>query len=171
MENNKPSNFCSPLAAGIGLGIALMGMFIFTGHGLGAYGFFKRITISLSDIGFSEWTHANSYFSALASRGNLFDAWISWEILGIAIGAIIGSVLAKRFKFKVEKGLNVSIPLRLVLAIIGGALTGFGSALARGCSSGLGLSGGATLAVGAFVFLMGFFIAGLIVSRLTRKVW
>ena len=171
MENNKPDNFWSPLAAGIGLGIALMGMFIFTGHGLGANGFFKRLTIWLSDASFSQWTHANSYFSNLVSRGNLFDIWISWEILGLTIGAIVGSVLAKRFKWKVEKGLNVSIPLRLLLAVIGGALTGFGASLARGCTSGLGLSGGATLAVGAFVLLMGFFIAGLVVSKLTRKVW
>jgi uncharacterized protein len=171
MENNKPDKFWSPLAAGIGLGIALMGMFIFTGHGLGANGFFKRLTIWLSDLSFSEWTHANAYFGNLASRGNLFDKWISWEVLGIAVGVLVGSVLAKRFKFKVEKGLNVSVPLRLGLAVIGGILTGFGASLARGCTSGLGLSGGATLAVGAFVLLMGFFIAGLVVSRLTRKVW
>ena len=171
MEKNKPNNFWSPIAAGIGLGIALMGMFIFTGHGLGANGFLKRLTIWLSDLSFSEWTHANSYFSYLANRGNLFDIWISWEVLGIAIGAVVGSVLAKRFKFKVEKGLNVSTTSRLVLAIIGGILTGFGASLARGCTSGLGLSGGATLAVGAFVLLIGFFIAGLVVSKLTRKVW
>ncbi|MCO5126333.1 MAG: YeeE/YedE family protein [Rhodobacteraceae bacterium] len=37
---------------------------------------------------------------------------------------------------------------------------GFGSRLARGCTSGLGLSGGATLAVSGFVFLAGFFLAG-----------
>lgn len=171
MENNKSGNFWSPIAAGVGLGIALIGMFVFTGHGLGANGFFKRLTIWLSDLSFSEWTHANSYFSNLASRGNLFDKWISWEVLGIAIGVVVGSVLAKRFKFKVEKGLNVSIQLRLLLAVIGGVLTGFGASLARGCTSGLGLSGGATLAVGAFVLLIGFFIAGLVVSRLTRKVW
>lgn len=171
MQNNKPDKFWSPIAAGIGLGIALMGMFIFTGHGLGANGFFKRLTIWLSDVSFSQWTHANSYFSNLASRENLFDIWISWEILGMAIGAVVGSVLAKRFKFKVEKGLNVSTPLRLLLATTGGILTGFGASLARGCTSGLGLSGGATLAVGAFVLLMGFFIAGLVVSKLTRKVW
>lgn len=171
MQNNKPGKFWSPVAAGVGLGIALMGMFVFTGHGLGANGFFKRLTIWLSDVSFSQWTHANSYFSNLVSRGNLFDSWIIWETLGVAIGAIIGSVLAKRFKWKVEKGLNISIPLRLVLAIVGGALTGFGASLARGCTSGLGLSGGATLAVGAFVFLMGFFIAGLVVSKFTRKVW
>lgn len=171
MENNKPDEFWSPLAAGVGLGIALMGMFIFTGHGLGANGFFKRLTIWLSDAGFSEWTHANAYFSSLANKGNLFSQWISWEVLGVALGALIGSLLAKRFRFHIEKGSNVSVPERLLLAIAGGALTGFGASLARGCTSGLGLSGGATLAVGAFVFLIGFFVAGLLVSKLTKKVW
>jgi hypothetical protein len=38
--------------------------------------------------------------------------------------------------------------------------------LATGCTSGLGLSGSATLAVAGFVFLGGFFVAGLLVCRL-----
>ena len=50
-------------------------------------------------------------------------------------------------------------------------LAGFGARLARGCTSGLGLSGGAALAVGGFVFLMAFFIAGFAVSYLTRRIW
>lgn len=55
--------------------------------------------------------------------------------------------------------------LKLSLAVLGGALSGFGAAMARGCTSGLGLSGA------AFLFLMGFFISGLITARITRKVW
>jgi len=171
MENNKPDKFWSPLAAGVGLGIALMGMFVFTGHGLGANGFFKKVTIWLSDANFSEWTNTNAYFSSLANKGNVLDYWISWEILGVALGALFGSILAKRFRFHIEKGSNVSVSKRFLFAIAGGMLTGFGASLARGCTSGLGLSGGATLAVGAYVFLIGFFVAGLVVSKWTKKVW
>lgn len=48
MDDGQAREFWPPLAAGIGLGLALMGMFLFTGHGLGASGFFTRLAASLS---------------------------------------------------------------------------------------------------------------------------
>jgi len=50
-------------------------------------------------------------------------------------------------------------------------LSGFGARLARGCTSGVGLSGGAPLAVAGFVFLIGFFAGGVAISRLVRRAW
>ena len=148
-----------------------MGMFVVTGHGLGAYGFYKRVILWFSNDIAPQWTQANAYLSSSLSQGHPLNFWISWEVLGIAFGALVGSLVARRFRLKVERGSDISITLRLMLAILGGALSGFGAALARGCTSGLGLSGAATLSVAAFLFLMGFFIAGLITARLTRKVW
>jgi hypothetical protein len=167
----KPRKFLSPIIAGIGLGIALLGMFVVTGHGLGAYGFYKRVDLWLSNVISSQWTQANAYLSTSLDKGHPLDVWVSWEVLGIAFGAFIGSIVARRFKFKIERGSGINITMRIGLAILGGALSGFGAALARGCTSGLGLSGAATLSVAAFLFLMGFFIAGLITARITRKVW
>ena len=60
---------------------------------------------------------------------------------------------------------------RLTFALVGGLLSGFGARLARGCTSGLGLSGGATLAVAAFLFLIGFFVVGVIAGQLLRRTW
>jgi hypothetical protein len=37
MNDRQPQNFWPPLVAGNGLGRALMGMFLFTGHGLDAW--------------------------------------------------------------------------------------------------------------------------------------
>ena len=59
----------------------------------------------------------------------------------------------------------------MALALGGGVLTGFGARLARGCTSGIGLSGGATLAVAAFLFLIAFFIAGIVASCIVRRAW
>jgi len=167
----KPRKFWPPLIGGIGLGIALLGMFVVTGHGLGAYGFYKRIIVWIGDDVASQWTQANAYLSTSLGKGHPLDFWISWEVLGIAFGSLVGSLVARRFRFKIERGSGISINSRLLLAIFGGMLSGFGAALARGCTSGLGLSGAATLSVAAFLFLMGFFIAGLITARITRKVW
>lgn len=170
-SGNKPHKFLSPLIAGVGLGIVLLGIFIVSGHGLGAYGFCKRITVWLSNDISSQWTQANTYLSASLGRHHPLDVWVSWEVVGIAIGALIGSMLAKRFKFKIERGSSINVPSRLILAVLGGVLSGFGASLARGCTSGLGLSGAATLSVAAFLFLTGFFVAGLITAKITRKVW
>ncbi len=172
MDTNKnPRKFWPPLVAGVGLGITLLGMFVVTGHGLGAYGFYKRVTLWLSNDISSQWTQANAYLSASLGKTHPLDVWVSWEVLGIALGALLGSMFARRFKFKIERGSGINITSRLSLAIVGGVLSGFGASLARGCTSGLGLSGAATLSVAAFLFLMGFFIAGLLMAKITRKVW
>jgi hypothetical protein len=171
MNNRQPQDFWPPLTAGIGLGLALMGMFLFTGHGLGANGFFTHLTVWLGDAANPVWAEANAYFNPYLAKDHLFNEWISWEIAGVAIGALVGSLTTRRFQWKIERGPRTGVAARLALALGGGVLTGFGAPLARGCTSGLGLSGGATLAVAAFVFLIAFFAAGLLLSALTRRLW
>lgn len=166
-----PRKFLHPLLAGIGLGVALMFMFLISGHGLGANGFFIRFTAWMSNTLMPVWTEQNAFLSTFIKAGNPLNSWVSWEIVGVALGALAGSVMSRRFHFKIERGHGISITTRLILAISGGILTGFGAQLARGCTSGLGLSGGATLAVAAFIFLIAFFVAGIVVSLITRRIW
>lgn len=71
----------------------------------------------------------------------------------------------------VEGGPATALGMRFAYAFGGGMLVGFGGRLARGCTSGLGLSGSATLAVAGFVFLIFFFAAGFGVSYFTRRAW
>ena len=171
MTERKPQDFWSPLAAGVGLGLTLMGMFLFTGHGLGASDFFNRLLTWLSASAAPDWTEMNSFLGGFVGAAHPLNSWISWEIAGVAIGALLGSLIARRFRFKIERGPRTGVGPRLGIAVAGGMLSGFGAALAGGCTSGLGLSGGAVLAVAAFVFLIAFFAAGLLVSTLTRRIW
>jgi uncharacterized membrane protein YedE/YeeE len=48
---------------------------------------------------------------------------------------------------------------------------GVGAVLARGCTSGLGLTGGALLSVGSWLFIAAAFAAAYLVSPLMRKTW
>jgi len=171
MKNTEPKNFWHPLAAGAGLGLALIGMFLLTGHGLGANGFFVRLVVWLGDTINPLWTEANAFLKTYLAKGHPVSDWVSWEIVGVALGALVGSVTARRFQLKFERGSGIGIGMRSALALGGGVLTGFGAQLARGCTSGLGLSGGATLAVAAFIFLGTFFAAGLLLSAFIRRVW
>ncbi|MCF8479811.1 MAG: YeeE/YedE family protein [Rhodospirillum sp.] len=159
-----------PLAAGFALGLALLVTFLITGHGLGASGFFTRVAAALSGWLAPVWAQANGYFGPFL-QANPLAAWISWEIVGVLIGGILGAVSSGRFKAMVERGPRASSLNRLLMAFAGGALAGIGARFARGCTSGLGLSGGATLAVAGFLFLIGFFVAGFIASYFLKKAW
>lgn len=170
--DRAPRPFWHPLTAGILLGLTLLATFLITGHGLGASGFFSRLTTVVADWIAPVWTAANPYLGPSVQGGaNPLPSWITWEVVGVLVGALAGSLASGRFRAMVEGGPTTLIGMRLAYAFGGGMLVGFGGRLARGCTSGLGLSGGATLAVAGFVFLIFFFAAGFAVSYFTRRVW
>ena len=166
----SPRPFWPPLLAGIMLGLVLLLTFLLTGHGLGASGFFTRATAAVGGWLAPSAVEASAYLNPYL-RGNPLDSWISWEIVGVAIGALAGSMVSGRFRLALERGAAIRANERLVYALIGGVLVGFGARLVRGCTSGIGLSGGATLAVAAFVFLIAFFAAGFLVTFAARRIW
>ena len=161
-----------PLTAGIALGLVLFLTFLLSGHGLGASGFFTRMTAWIGGELARPATEANSYLGPfLKSAGGPLASWISWEIVGVFIGGFLAAVTSGRFRVRLDGAPRLGGGGRIALAIGGGILTGFGARLARGCTSGLGLSGGAPLAVAAFLFLIGFFIVGIAASYLVRRAW
>jgi uncharacterized membrane protein YedE/YeeE len=164
--------FWPPLIAGIALGLALLMTFLLTGHGLGASGFFTRLTAWLGGELARPATEVNAYLGPfLKEAAQPLADWISWEIVGVVLGALLAALTSGRFRLKLDGATNLNVSGRIAFAIGGGILTGFGARLARGCTSGIGLSGGATLAVAAFVFLIGFFIAGIAISYFVRRAW
>lgn len=169
--SSKPKPFWSPIFAGVALGLALLLTFVITGHGLGASGFVTRLAVQVVAWASPEVAAGNTYFSPYISAGVPLASWITWEVIGVLLGAYLGSRSTGRVSVQIERGPNVSRTRRLAYALSGGVLVGFGARLARGCTSGLGLSGGGTLAVAGFVFLIGFFAAGFLVSLTFRRVW
>jgi hypothetical protein len=77
----------------------------------------------------------------------------------------------RRLKVEIRKGPRVSVRARLGLAFLGGAIMGYGALLARGCTSGQALSGGAVLSVGSWAFAMAVFAGGYAVAWFVRKLW
>jgi uncharacterized membrane protein YedE/YeeE len=113
-------------------------------------------------------THANAYLGPMVERGNPMSSWITWQVIGVAMGALLAAFMGGRFRVQMDGARSVGTPRRLATALGGGLLAGFGARVAAGCTSGLGLSGAATLGVAAFVFLALFFASGLIASRLVK---
>jgi uncharacterized membrane protein YedE/YeeE len=101
----------------------------------------------------------------MVENGNPLASWITWEVLGVAIGALAAAYSSGRWRFQISGAQSGRIK-RLSLAVGGGIAAGFGARVAAGCTSGVGLSGGAALSVAAFVFLAAFFTVGVVASRL-----
>jgi uncharacterized membrane protein YedE/YeeE len=162
--------FWHPLAAGIALGLVLLLTFVLSGHGLGASG---AATDLVAGVGLQlapDATKANGYLGPLVADGNPLGSWMTWEIVGVAIGALAAALFAGRFRVQLDGQRSVGAWPRMAKALAGGVLAGFGARVAGGCTSGLGLSGAAALGVAAFVFLALFFATGMIVSRLVKGV-
>jgi uncharacterized membrane protein YedE/YeeE len=93
------------------------------------------------------------------------------EVVAVILGGFLGAVLGGRFKATVERGPSITVRSRLWLAFGGGVIMGFAAALARGCTSGQALSGGATLATGSWVFMMAVFAGGYALAYAVRRQW
>lgn len=168
--NPEIKPFWSPLVAGIALGLVLLLTFVLSGHGLGASG---AATDLVAGVGLKlapEATRANGYLGPMVADGSPIGSWMTWEILGVAIGALAAAFMGGRFRVQLDGARSVGTSKRLITTLGGGFLAGFGARIAGGCTSGVGLSGSAALGISAFVFLALFFATGMLVSRLVKGV-
>lgn len=162
--------FWSPLVAGIALGLVLLLTFVWTGHGLGATGATTRFTAWMGSLLAHDAAESNAYLGPLLEGGRPLASWISWQVLGVALGALASAFWAGRLRVQWDGERSVGRGRRILAAGVGGVLAGFGARVAAGCTSGLGLSGAATLSIAAFVFLAVFFVAGLLATRIIRGI-
>jgi uncharacterized membrane protein YedE/YeeE len=102
---------------------------------------------------------------------NALDHWIVLMTVGIFIGGFVSARFHHRLTWETIKGPNISVRTRWLMAVGGGIITGFGARLARGCTSGQGLSGAATLSVGSWAFLLAFFAGGYLLAYFVRRLW
>jgi len=94
-----------------------------------------------------------------------------FEVLGVFLGGAVAALTAGRMKLGVLKGPRISSEFRLAFALTGGILMGIAARLARGCTSGQALSGGALLSFGSWVFMFSVFTGGYALARLMKREW
>ena len=165
----KEQKYWSPYVAGTGLGLTLLLAFVFMGRGLGASGAMMRFEVWFMNLFAVDHILANPYFSKYAV--NPLSNWLVFEIIGVMIGGFVSGALAGRLKWAIGKGPRISNKGRLVFAFAGGTIMGFGARLARGCTSGLALTGGATLSVGGWAFMFAVFAGAYATAYFVRKQW
>jgi len=168
----KARPYWNPYLAGVLLGLTLLAAFLVAGQGLGASAFPKRV-LALASHGVAPgWTEANSFFGGYVRDGaNPLRDWLVVETVAVVLAGFLASLSAGRFRVTVEKGPRISVRARLLLALAGGTLMGFAAALARGCTSGQALSGGALLATGSWAFMLMVFAGGYLGAYAVRRQW
>lgn len=169
----KPKPYSNPYLTGIGLGIVLLLSFVIMGRGLGASGAMSSlIAYGVYNIS-PEHASSNEFYKEYIGNGttNPLKDWLVFEVLGVLVGGFISGTLAGRVRKRVEKGPNISKGKRLFFAFIGGALMGFGAKLARGCTSGQALTGGALLNLGSWIFMVMVFAGGYAFAYFLRRQW
>jgi uncharacterized membrane protein YedE/YeeE len=97
--------------------------------------------------------------------------WLVLQMLGVLVGGFLSGAIAGRLKLKVEHSPRITSKRRLVFALIGGILFGFGSQMGRGCTSGSALSGMAVLSMGGFISMAAIFGTAFIFAYFFRKNW
>ncbi len=170
MEKEKP--FANPYLAGIALGLVLLSAFLIMGNGLGASGAANRLGVVAVDAVASAHVDANGYMAQTKQgvRGPL-DNWFVFEVLGVFLGGAVSAYAAGRMRKSVIRGPGVGEGTRLLFAFGGGILMGMAARLARGCTSGQALTGGALLSAGSWIFMLAVFAGGYAMAYFVRRQW
>lgn len=159
--------------AGFLLGLVLLVTIYVTGRGLGASGAVKSVVLtSITQVApqHAENTPFIKTYNEEHSGGPLKD-WLVFEVIGVIIGAFFSGVISNRVGIKLERGPNITNKTRIIAAVFGGALFGFGSQLGRGCTSGAALSGMAVMSFGGIITMLAIFGSGYAVAWFFRKLW
>jgi hypothetical protein len=168
----EPRPYLNPYVAGTLLGLVLFASFYVTGGGLGASAAMSRIQTGALDWLAPAHVDHVAYFAEMA--GGERSPWSHsalYMFVGTVLGGFASGLVNRRVKLELRKGPRIGKPARVAFALLGGALMGYGARLARGCTSGQALSGGAVLSVGSWAFALAVFAGAYALAWFFRRLW
>ena len=168
---DRAARYWHPYAAGLVLGIVLLLTFVAMGRGLGASGAFVRVVAAGVRQVSPERAATNPVYRSAGGEGGALDDWLLVEVVGMMLGGAASAAIAGRWRTIVERGPATAARSRLLLAFGGGAVMAIGARLARGCTSGQALSGGAVLSAGSWAFMAALFAGAYAAVAISRRQW
>jgi len=169
---NDGSSYLNPYLGGVILGLFLFLAFYISGRGLGASGAVKNTVAATVNVIAPEHVTNSAYYCQFAGGDKQpMSNWLVFEVLGVLAGAFLSGIIFNRLKLKVEHSPKITSRRRLIFALLGGLVFGFGSQLARGCTSGAALSGMAVLSLGGYITMIAIFGTAFIAAWILRKNW
>ena len=160
----------SPYIVGTGIGVLSWFSFLILRIPLSCSTSFSRTSGMIERIFRGKKVEAKPYYQKV----KLVIDWQWMMMIGIVAGSFISSLLSGDFKPEwVPAFWNSTFGhtpfLRVIVAMAGGILLGFGARWADGCTSGHGISGTMQLAVSGWISAMSFFAGGIIVAFLIYR--
>jgi uncharacterized protein len=169
MSKEKTHRYINPYLGGFMLGLVLLAAYVAGGHGLGSSGAVKNMVISGTQALIPDFAGSRHFFQL--PEGGLWSGWVMVMFLGLIAGGFISGAASGRLKFTIERGPRLKSWARLVFALAGGMLFGFGAQLGKGCTSGAALSGMAVLSTAGIITMMAIFGTGFAIAALFRRLW
>lgn len=161
----------SPYLAGAGIGILSCLAFLLSDRPIGCSTAFVKARGLIGKAVNAEKVAAMDYYKEIVPRVD----WAFMIIPGVIIGAYISVLLSGQFHLiwvptLWEQVFGPNPFLRVVVALAGGILLGFGARWAGGCTSGHGINGSIQLSLASMVTAACFFIGGIAVALLLFRV-
>ena len=172
LREREAKPYVHPYVGGILLGVLLFGSFFITGNGLGASGGLNRILVMVEAAIVPDHVDRVSYLAEMAGgERNALDSWVVFVTIGVVVGGFVSGLVNGRVRLETNRPAHVPAKLRWLMAFIGGGFMGYGARLARGCTSGQALSGGAVLSVGSWAFMFAVFAGAYALAYFVRRLW
>jgi H+/Cl- antiporter ClcA len=170
---NRPEKpYVHPYFGGVVLGIVLFLSFFLTGNGLGSSGGTTRIVTFVEDQINPAHVDRTPYLLKMAGGDkNPLDDWIIPVFFGALLGGFTSGTIFGRTRIETTKGPNVSNRARWLMAFLGGTIFLYGARMARGCTSGQALTGGASLAAGSWAIMFAIFAGAYALAYFVRRLW
>ena len=169
----KKTRYINPYLGGVLLGLVLIAANYVSGRGLGASGAAKSAMVAAVNTAVPQHAEKALFYSEYnaAHPDGPLKSWLVFQMLGVIVGAFLSGAIFNRLKFKVEHAPKITSKRRIIFAVIGGILFGFGSQLGRGCTSGSALSGMGVLSLGRFISMAFIFGTAYALAWFFRKNW
>lgn len=163
----------SPYLVGIGIGVLSWLSFIISGKPIATSTTFARAGGMIEKTMRGEKAEKRPYYEKIKLQIN----WQWMLVIGVVIGSFISAILSGDFQVGVwvpslwSSAFGDNVLLRVLVAVIGGVILGFGARFADGCTSGHGISGTLQLAVSSWISAIFFFVGGVIAAHLIYYVF
>lgn len=171
ITTERSEKFWNPYLAGFALGLVLLSSFLVLGKGLGSSGASFRAAVALEQCVAPGHVEASPQLASVAAHGSPLDDWLVYMVFGVFLGGATAAATSGRLSWEVLRGPRATVGKRIALAVLGGVLMGMAARLARGCTSGQALTGGALLSVGSWAFMMSVFGGGYALAWFLRRQW
>jgi uncharacterized membrane protein YedE/YeeE len=157
----------SPYAVGIGIGVLSWLTWLISKKAIGCSTSFARTAGMIEKLFRGKQVEEKPYYKEVKPT-------VDWQwmlVAGMVAGALISSLLSSDLGWqwipdRWAAAFGTNVLLRVIVALVGGILLGFGARWAGGCTSGHGISGTMQMAVSSWISAICFFVGGIIMAQI-----